>query len=250
MDPVVVVDGRRYLGGRFGVRVRTSPDDARTVGTSDGSTFLAAPDGRLFSVSGDGATERWLELPATTPRTFSAAVLGDSIALGSSEAIVARLRSWSTSIDAVVGRPSAGGVALAPPTAASSPTAVVVELGTNDDDVAAFARNAGAILRSLSDVPLVVWVEPHAPAAAADAIRGTIVRRVGRTANGVVADWDAFVPPDALSSDGVHLLPERVGVFADFVARPLRSWRMAVLGMGATSCVPTGTPPAGATGRR
>jgi hypothetical protein len=84
-----------------------------------------------------------------------------------------------------------------------------------------------------------VWISPHAPFEVTTEVRAVIDRLVARTSNAVVADWDAAVPPDALSTDDVHLLPDRVDVFADFVARDLRTWRMAVTGSGATACAPT-----------
>jgi hypothetical protein len=83
-----------------------------------------------------------------------------------------------------------------------------------------------------------VWVAPHAPFEVTDDVRRTIARLVAQTSNGVVADWSAVVPEDALASDGVHLLPDRVEVFSDFVSSYLRAWRMAVSGRGATACAP------------
>jgi hypothetical protein len=240
LDPIVVVDGtstRRYLGGRFAVRVSAVPEAAAYLGGGDGRWFYVEPGrhGRLFDVDGE-ITERWLELPARPESDPTAFVLGDSIALGSADAITSALAAWTTTIDAVVGRPSSSGVAIAETAAATDRTAVVVELGTNDHDAAAFAANARQILRELAPVPLVVWVMPRAPFDVTVDVRRDITRLVARTPNGVLADWAAAVPDDALSSDGVHLLPENVGLFADFLARPLRAWRQAVAGSGAASC--------------
>ena len=249
LDPVIVVLGppeRRFIGGRFAVAVDAIPQDAMPVGVAPGlegiwrlGLFLEPGSrGRLFVVAGDTVT-RWLALPATAPAEMPRAfVLGDSIALGSAPEIVSALPAWTTSIDAVVGRPSADGVAIADAISRPRPTAVVVELGTNDRDRAFFARNARAILASLRREPLVVWVAPHAPSEVTARIRRTITRLTAETPNTVVADWDAVVPPGALSSDGVHLLSERVGLFADFLAPYLRSWRLAADGAGPAGCLP------------
>jgi hypothetical protein len=232
--------GRRYLGGRFAAAVRDLPPDAVSLGRAGDLEVYREPGvgGRVFVADASGVS-RWLELPGPgriAPATVS--LIGDSIALGSAQEIVDALPEWSTSIDAEIGRPTDAGVPLAAAVASASPSAVVVELGTNDENPDTFAASARTILRSLRDEPLVVWISPHAPFEVMTEVRAAIGRLVARTPNAVVADWDAAVPPDALSSDDVHLLPDRVDVFADFVARDLRTWRMAVTGQGATACAP------------
>lgn len=242
LDPVLTLGAsprRDFLGGRFAVAVRAVPDGVPLLGDASGGQIYLEPGdhGRLFVVQ-DGETKRWLELPAHGPAAPSQAfVLGDSIALGSAEDITTSLPAWSTTIDAVVGRPTTAGVPIASSIDLRSSSAVVVELGTNDHDASAFARSAREILGSLDHEALVVWVAPHAPSETTDEVRREIGRLVGRTANAVVADWSAAVPPGALSSDGVHLLPERTDLFADFLAPYLRDWRLAAEGMGATGCI-------------
>ena len=245
-DPVLTflgANGRRYLGGRFALPVRALPSDAELVGRAGDARIYREPGlgGRLF-VTDAGGTSRWLALPGPgrlAPATLS--VIGDSIALGSATALVDALPEWSTSIDAEIGRASDAGVPIAAAVASTepAPTAVVVELGTNDENLTTFVTSARSILRSLRGEPLVVWIAPHAPFTVTPDIRAAIARLLAATGNGVVADWDAAVPPDALSADGVHLLPDRVDVFADFVARDIRAWRMAVAGSGATVCAPS-----------
>ena len=241
LDPVVSLAGspsREFLGGRFAVAARRLPTTAVLLGaTAGGEVYLETGlNGRLFDVR-DGVTSRWLELPERDPAAPNEAfVLGDSIALGSARDITASLPAWSTTIDAVVGRPTTAGVPIAS-TIDMPPGAVVVELGTNDGDAAAFAQSAREILRTLEGEQLIVWVAPHAPSEVTAVVRREIGRLVGQTTNAVVADWSAAVPPDALSSDGVHLLPENTSLFADFLTPYLRDWRMAVDGRGATSCL-------------
>ena len=244
-DPVLTFlgsRGRRYLGGRFAMPIRSLPSDAAFLGGAGDLEVYRQPglDGRVF-VADTGGLSRWLELPGpvrVTPASVS--VLGDSIALGAEPAIVEALPEWSTTIDAEIGRGSEAGVPIAAAIAASGadPSVVVVELGTNDEDLATFATSARGILRSFEDEPLVLWVAPHAPTDVTAEVRSAIDRLVASTPNGVVADWSAAVPPDALAEDGVHLLPDRADVFAEFLARDLRAWRMAVAGSGATSCAP------------
>jgi hypothetical protein len=244
LAPVLTFVGthdRRYVGGRFAVAVRSLPGEAAYLGRAGDLEIYREPGlgGRVFVADASG-TSRWLELPGpgrVTPATAS--VIGDSIALGSAQEIVSTLPEWSTSIDAEIGRATDAGIPLASVVASTSPSAVVVELGTNDQNPEAFIASARTILRSLNDEPLVVWISPHAPFEVTTEVRAAIDRLVARTSNAVVADWDAAVPPDALSTDDVHLLPDRVDVFADFVARDLRTWRMAVTGSGATACAPT-----------
>ncbi len=59
---------------------------------------------------------------------------------------------------------------------------------------------------------------------------------MGGIPNGAVADWDAAVPPEALSSDGVHLLDAAGVEFVDFLAPFLETWREAVTGHGPDRC--------------
>ena len=242
LDPVLTFLGpeeRVFLGGRFALTVPRSAT-AAYVGAVDGLAVYreAGVDGRLFVDDGARAA-RWLALPDAPEVEANAFVLGDSIALGAADRLTASLPSWTTTIDAEIGRTAEEGVPVVAALDPASAGAIVVELGTNDVDASSFASGARAILRAVATEPLVVWVAPHAPAEVTEEVRRVIHRLVARTPNGVVADWSAAVPPDALATDGVHLLPDRVDEFASFVAGYLRSWRMAVEGRGATSCATT-----------
>jgi hypothetical protein len=83
---------------------------------------------------------------------------------------------------------------------------------------------------------MVVWVTPHGPDAVTAEIDRAIPELVGALPNGQVADWNAAVPLDALSSDGVHLDTGSTHLFADFLLPILREWLDAVRGTGATRC--------------
>lgn len=243
LDPVLSflgADRRVFVGGRFAVLVEGVPPTAAYVGEVQGVAVHREPGsaGRVFVEDASGVT-RWLALPDAAGSEASAYVLGDSIALGAADTIVDALPEWSTTIDAVIGRTADEAAAAVDTTALPALSAVVVELGTNDLDPSAFAAGARRILRSVAAEPLVVWIAPHTPFEVTADVRRSIWRLLARTSNGVVADWSAAVPPDALAADGVHLLPERTDAFADFVSSYLRAWRMAITGRGATGCAAT-----------
>ena len=84
------------------------------------------------------------------------------------------------------------------------PDVVLVELGVNDADAGVFAANAERILAAVGEADLVVWVTAHGPELAVPGVDCAIVAAMGATPNGAIVDWDRLVPPDALSSDGVH----------------------------------------------
>jgi hypothetical protein len=165
--------------------------------------------------------------PSLTPGTApSVVVIGDSIAAGADPWLKASLPGWIVTVDAEIGRASASGVAIAGAVAEASPApnVVVVELGTNDADPAAFRTNADAILASLEDVGLVIWQTTHGPMAHVPAVNAQIRRVVRRYPNTTLADWNAFVPVEDLSSDGVHPLGDHEDDMAKLVAPLLQTW--------------------------
>jgi lysophospholipase L1-like esterase len=246
VPPVIVrnvgADRRTYIGGRFSVAVRRLPLGAASLGRSDGTHLFAVPgDPSWLFVRQDGILSRWLPLPRTAPATPPRAFfLGDSIMQGAESAVAESLPQWSSSFDAVIGRPSAGGVAPAQALAATHdlPEVVVVELGTNDVDPAVFRANAARILSALRGVPLVVWQTAHGPMSTIADIDRAIRQTVPRSSNTSIADWNAFVPADALQADGVHPLPDRVDEVARLLHPVLTEWLEASRGRGATACGP------------
>jgi lysophospholipase L1-like esterase len=138
----------------------------------------------------------------------------------------AYLPGWTTGFDAVVGRSSYSGVSIAATLAAQEPPpdVVVVELGTNDADPAAFLVNAQAILTSLRDVPLVIWQTAHRPASYTVDVNAAIAQATANFPNTVVADWDGFVPPEDLVSDGVHPQSIHEDDMARLLAPLLSAW--------------------------
>jgi lysophospholipase L1-like esterase len=227
------VDGRahRYLGGRFAVPVPQPPRAAEMVGaTGDVEVFADPNDPRWLWVRRGGATARWLALPDRAPSDPpDAFFIGDSITDGASVFFPAALPGWVTGFDAVPGRGSVSGVAPAAEQAALGHDVVVVELGTNDQDLEGFKANAEAILTSLANVPLVLWQTVKGPP---DVVMqqdvNRVIRDLARTYPNVsLVDWANRVKDDELSSDGVHPNTDHLDLMVTLVAPQLNEWLAA-----------------------
>ena len=221
----------RYLGGRFAVPVPAPPPSAKLIGaTGDTEVFADPADTRWLWVRRGGATARWLSLPDRAPEDPpDAFFIGDSIADGASLFFPAALPGWVTGFDAVPGRGSADGVSPAAAQAALGHDAVVVELGTNDQDIEGFRANVKAILASLAGVPLVLWQTVKGPP---DVVLqqdvNRVIRDIARTYPNVsLVDWAARVKDDELSSDGVHPSAEHLDLMVTLVAPQLNEWLAA-----------------------
>ena len=236
VDPIVVFDAgsdaeRRFVGGGFAVPVPRLPDGAEVVGVGDGAQLVTVPDGPrwLYTVRGP-AVWRWLALPpgasldADPPRAF---MLGDSLLDGGAPALLAALPDWTIEVDALNGRGSASGAAIAE-ARLTEDQVVVVELGTNDRSVALFADNAKRILAAFRDAPLVLWQNVQGPpdVVPAEEINAAIEAAAGRRANVSIADWDSAVPEEVLF-DGVHPDGEHQDALAKLIAPMLVRWRSA-----------------------
>lgn len=242
-DPVAVLDlrggDRRYLGGAYAVTVPALPGGAQPLGVAAAGRLFADPtDPRWLWVESGGVVQRWLALPRApdVQDPPSALLIGDSILDGAQTAVGVALPGWQLSIDAVVGRSSSGGIAPAESLAAPAPDVVVVELGVNDHDPAVFRQNADRILAAVAGADLVVWMTAHGPDPGVAAIDREIFSMMGTIPNGAIVDWDRAVPPEILSSDGVHPLAGNESVFAGILGPVLETWRLAVTGLGATRC--------------
>jgi hypothetical protein len=262
LGPVIVRgDGtpqqQRFVGGMFAVAVTSLPLNAQLLGRDGDMSVYGIPHQPqwLYVRRGD-ASERWLPLPtkpvqapAAPPVSFgpttaplppaptsspalgrqpSVLIIGDSIAAGATYYLQGYLPGWSSSVDAVVGRPSIVGVAIAEAAAASSPPpdVVVVELGTNDGDPVAFRANAEAILTALHDIPLVIWQTTHGPMSRIPDVNAQIYRAALDFPNTSVADWNTFIPPGDLNFDGVHPLGQHEDDMARLLVPMLQNWVM------------------------
>jgi len=252
-----------YLGGPFAVPVGALPANVRFVGTGDGVEVLVAdpvpssetgttsaslapitpPDAAaepLVYVRRDGVTERWLRLPAPTgvhdpPVAW---LIGDSILDAGRKEVETALDDWSLTLDAEVGRPSSSGIPLAGAAAEEEADVVLVELGTNDASAAEFRGHLVETLDILRGVPLVLWQTTRGPEGEPTiaAVSETIRELAPRYPNVSLADWEAFVPDEALQADGIHpdLGSERLE--SELLSPLFSRWRDAVSGGGATSC--------------
>jgi hypothetical protein len=236
VDPIVVFDAgseieRRFVGGEFAVPVPRLPEGAEVVGVGDGAQLVTVPDATrwLYTVRGS-AVWRWLALPpagvlaAEPPRAF---LLGDSLLDGGAPALLAALPDWTIEIDALNGRGSGSGVAIAE-TRVVEDQVVVVELGTNDRNVDVFTDNAKRILAAFREVPLVLWQNVQGPpdVVPAEEINAAIEAAAGRHANVSIADWDTAVPEEVLF-DGVHPDGDHQDSVANLIAPMLLRWRSA-----------------------
>jgi hypothetical protein len=243
-DPVITLGTDRapdrYLGGRFALPVASLPEEATDLGVASiGRIWLVPGEERPAVVVQHGdAVERWLPLPpkASADPVPTAAVIGDSLMDGSREELAAALPGWDLAIDAEVGRSSSGAAAVAEAWPEPIPSIVVVEIAVNDHDPVAVASNLQRVVAAVGDPLLLLWLTGHGPDPDTDRVNQAIVDGVAGVEHGTVADWDALVPPDALDSGGVHLLPDRQGELADVIAERLVAWRAAVTGEGATGC--------------
>ncbi len=238
---VITQGDRRWLGGPYAVAVSELPQQARLHARSQDATsvFVVPGEPQWLYVKRNGSIERWLELP-TAPRPASALFIGDSITDGGAPALTERLAGWTVTFDAVVGRPSSGGITPAADASISYavPSVVIVELGTNDADPVAFASNMEQILTSLEGFPLVVWQTVHSPSTVAAAINTEGRKLVARYPNTVIADWETFAPAGALTSDGVHPAPGHEALMAKLYEPLLRNWADAIAGLGPAACLP------------
>ncbi len=256
-----------FLGGPFAVPASTLPANVRFAGSGDGVEVLIAdplspsPEPTssspgptagtarptvqpqpLVYVRRSGVTERWLRLerrPALHDPPV-AWLIGDSILDGGREDVEAAFEGWDLTLDAAVGRPSSSGVTIVDEAAQEGADAVLVELGTNDTSVTAFREDLIRMLDSLRGVPLVIWQTTRGPEEdeLLPQLNATIREVVPGYANAAIADWEAFVPDDAVQSDGIHPDPGHEGLEAELVGPLFSEWLEAESGEGATSCGP------------
>ena len=255
-----------FLGGPFAVPVSTLPADVRFAGAADRIEVLIAdppPAGHsttpsisaspsvegsgptvepetLVYVRDDAVTERWLRLEGRRglhdpPVVW---VIGDSILDGGRDAVEAGLSDWSVTLDAEVGRSTYFGVALAEEAVVQDADVVVMELGTNDFSPVAFRGSLTQTLDILASVPLVIWQTARGPEGEESirAVNEVIREIVPSYPNVAIADWEAFVPEEAVQGDGIHPDEGFEHLESELLVPMLSEWRGALSAEGATSC--------------
>lgn len=254
-----------FLGGPFAVPVTTLPAQVRFAGAARGTEVLIAdpippspsaspsestspseqgatvPEPEpLVYVRQDGVTARWLRLEGRRalhdpPIVW---VIGDSILDGGRDLVASELSGWTLTLDAEVGRSSASGVSLAEGAVEQDADAVVVELGTNDSSTATFRGNLIETLDGLQSVPLVIWQTARGPEGdlTIPEVNATIREVVPTYPNVSIADWEAFVPDEAVQEDGIHPDEGFEDLEAELLVPMLSKWRGALSRQGATTC--------------
>jgi hypothetical protein len=263
-----------FLGGPFAVPVRTLPAQVRFAGTGDGTEVLIAdplppspsptPESEssspfptltpsssvgvepvvepepLVYVRQEGRTERWLRLEGRRALHDPpvAWIIGDSILDGGRDEVEAALADWDLTLDAEVGRSSSSGVELARTAIEQDANAVVVELGTNDASAEVFRAHLVETLDILAGVPLVIWQTARGPEEdlSIAEVNAAIRDVVPTYPNVAIADWSAFVPDEAVQTDGIHPDEGFQGLEAELLVPMLSEWRGALQRDGATTC--------------
>ena len=263
-----------FLGGPFAVPVTTLPAHVRFAGTSgaievlvadplptspsptqepsisSSPTQLPSPSAEgqpsvdpepLVYVREAGRTERWLRIEGRRALHDPPVVwiVGDSILDGGREEVETALADWDLTLDAEVGRSSSSGIPIAEAAVEADADAVVIELGTNDASAAVFRSHLVETLDVVAGVPLVIWQTARGPEEdlSIAQVNAAIREVVPNYPNVAIADWAAFVPDEAVQTDGIHPDEGSQHLEAELLEPLLSGWRSA-LGRrdGATRC--------------
>jgi lysophospholipase L1-like esterase len=161
-----------------------------------------------------------LDLPLSALSDFSdrrVDMVGDSLLLSARQEVRERLdQVASLDIDAVEGRPLAGGQSVLRWIGDNDPDIVVIALGTNDLEPGdGYDELIEQSLDLTSDAQCVVWVDLQE---FKPGLRS--INRLIRAAHpGAIAPWSTVAGPSELhTSDGYHLSPEGQEAFADVIA--------------------------------
>jgi hypothetical protein len=258
------VDGPAFfLGGPFAVRVSTLPAQVRFAGSAGGTEVLIADPLRpspspsvtpspsaegepgvepepLVYVRTDGHTERWLRLEGRRALHDPPVlwIIGDSILDGGRDDVETAFADWDLTLDAEVGRSSSSGVALAQAAVGQDADAAVIELGTNDASAAVFRAHLVETLDILAGVPLVIWQTARGPDedVSIPQVNAVIREIVPSYPNVSIADWAAFVPDDAVQTDGIHPDEGFQQLESELLEPMISDWRDALERRGAMRC--------------
>ena len=138
-------------------------------------------------------------------------------------------------VDAVSGRTTPEGIAVAQAADLAGRSAVIVALGSNDhsDSAAAFGVKIDQMIEAIGPGPTVIWVNVDAQtstlANAGPGVNAALTAATARHVNLRVADWNQYVQtlagtPGLRAGDGVHY---------DSKGSSLRrAWMLGLLGPG------------------
>jgi hypothetical protein len=235
----------RFAGSAGGTEVLIadplppSPSPTLTPSPSAEGEPLVEPEPLVY-VRTNGHTERWLRLEGRralqdTPVLW---MIGDSILDGGRDDVETALADWSLTLDAEVGRSSSSAVTLAQAALEADAAAVVIELGTNDASAAVFRAHLVETLDILQGVPLVIWQTARGPVedVSIPAVNAAIREVAATHPNVSIADWAAFVPDEAVQTDGIHPDEGFQQLESELLEPMISGWREALERDGATSC--------------
>ncbi len=138
--------------------------------------------------------------------------LGDSLSVGTSPYLRAKLRGYRISAYQDVGLHAYDAAAIVAARRSSLPAVLVVSAGTNDDPriVSTFWRSVSRVVRTAGPARCVVWpsiVRPPAVGRSYEGMNHALERVAARNRNLVLVDWVGMVGrnPQWLSGDGVHV---------------------------------------------
>jgi lysophospholipase L1-like esterase len=194
---------------------QTEPDQSAPFGSSEEA-------GHEMLIPAVPVVPEQFDIPSATLSDRRVEMVGDSLLLSARQEVREALDPIdSLDIDAVEGRPLAGGQSALRRIGDDDPDIVVIALGTNDlapdDDYADLIEQS---LELTSDAECVVWVDlqEFKPG----------LRRINRMIRAAhpsaIAPWSTIAGPSELhTSDGYHLSPEGQEAFADVIADTLLS---------------------------
>lgn len=203
---------------------------AETAAPADGAATEGAD-----SANGDRSTQEedeaddmpWLvpdspEIMSTVdtsdPRLF---MVGDSVMLASGSTVEEMLPSWSTTVDAEVGRGVPTGRSIIASRLPEIGEVAVVVLGHNYSGGGGFEEELERIMLHLDDLERVVWVTVAEWSPDQVEVNEAIRSAHRRHDNVVVADWEALTVenPGYLQADDVHTSSDGTLALADLIAR-------------------------------
>lgn len=151
------------------------------------------------------------------------AVVGDSLAVGTSDILPDVMPGWTVTTDAATSRPTADGIRRIEALGDSMPSVLAVSLGTNDDPSATrtFRQQVNRVVAAAGANRCVLWMEIRRPP-----LNGVSYDAFNSVLRDVARDKPNFVVVNArgeLAGDGVHQTPDGYRTRARDIGRAARA---------------------------
>jgi len=196
------------------VRVEVTTTTPATTTTTTKTTKTTAPPATT-------AAPTTTTPPTTLPPATKVTAIGDSVMLGSQEALSAAFGPL-LQLDAAVSRQAEDAVRVAGLLAAAGQLGdrVVVHLGTNG---IIRPEQFDELMRTLASVPRVVVVNTSVPRPWEAPVNELLAASVPNYPNAVLLDWKTVAAqhPEFFIEDGVHLNPEGAAAYAALIAQQI-----------------------------